>query len=112
MSFYCNIALSFYCNIACQNRSSDEGLNVIDSEYGKYRHFTLHLEIEVHNTVKPELPNNDHLSTTIAILEFRFPHLENKGTSEQRTPVNSGHYFWVQVPTQRFDCIPKIQTSN
>jgi hypothetical protein len=27
--FYRNIAISFYRNIACQNRSSDEGLNAI-----------------------------------------------------------------------------------
>ncbi len=29
LSIYCNIALSFNCNIACENRYSNEGLNVI-----------------------------------------------------------------------------------
>ena len=52
---------------------------------------------------------NFHLSTTTIILESRFPHLENKGTSEQRPLVNNGHYFWVSrvVVIHWFDCIQK-----
>ncbi len=38
---------------------------------------------------------NDHLSTTTTILTSRFPHLDYKGTSEQRPPVNNGHNFGV-----------------
>ncbi len=60
-------------------------------------------------TVKLELTttsNNEHLSTTTTIQESRFPHLEKKGTSEQRPPVNNGHYFCVPrvVVEHRFDC--------
>ncbi len=41
------------------------------------------------------MSQNDHLPTTTTILESCFPHVENKGTSEQRPPVNNGHKFRV-----------------
>jgi hypothetical protein len=48
-------------------------------------------------------PNNDHLSTTTIILVFRFPHLEYKGTTEQRPPVNNGNNNF-EVPMVRGRC--------
>ncbi len=50
------------------------------------------------STVKLKLatpPNNDHLSITTTISESRSPYLENKEqrTSEQRPPVNNGHFL-------------------
>ncbi len=49
--------------------------------------------------------------------ESHFPHLEKKGTFEQRPPVNNDDYFWVVV-VHMFDCIfkkisrEKINSSN
>ncbi len=43
----------------------------------------------------------------INILVSRFPHLESKGTSEQRPPVSNDHYFWVPrvIVVHRFNYI-------
>ncbi len=59
-------------------------------------------------------PNDNNLSPTTTILESRFPHLEGKGISEQRPPVNNGHYFWVprMVVIHRFDCIFFVQIAD
>jgi hypothetical protein len=57
----------------------------------RYKLFKVHSNL----SLRPP-PNNDHLSITITMLESRFPHLESKETSEQRPPVNNGHYFGSQ----------------
>ncbi len=48
---------------------------------------------------------NKYLFTTTTILDSRFPHFKNKGTSDQRPLVNTGHYFWVpsMVVVHKFD---------
>ncbi len=62
-----------------------------------YKYLALKLVAINSQTVKRQSPNNEHLSTTTTIFSSCFSHLEYKGTSEQRLPVNNGHYFGSQV---------------